>query len=157
MMESDRGTSERTLLLLLACVQFTHIMDFMVMMPLGPQLMRELNISAASFGHIISAFAITAGVVGLAMAPYADRFDRKKVLIASDLVGVAVYVAMAPVQDAGWLLLFGFLAAAAEAVDQPLAERRRLLRHRPRQLVRVMVPGDGQQVRRHPVRRIVDP
>jgi DHA1 family inner membrane transport protein len=81
MMESDRGVSERTLLLLLACVQFTHIMDFMVMMPLGPQLMRELNISAASFGHIISAFAITAGLVGLAMAPFADRFDRKKLLL----------------------------------------------------------------------------
>lgn len=81
MMESGRGVSERTLLLLLACVQFTHIMDFMVMMPLGPQLMRELDISPASFGHIISAFAITAGVVGLAMAPFADRFDRRKLLL----------------------------------------------------------------------------
>ena len=80
-MESSPRVSERTLLLLLACVQFTHIMDFMVMMPLGPQLMRELNISAASFGHIISAFAITAGLVGLAMAPFADRFDRKKLLL----------------------------------------------------------------------------
>lgn len=80
-MESGRGVSERTLLLLLACVQFTHIMDFMVIMPLGPQLMRELNISAAQFGHIISAFAITAGVAGLAMAPFADRFDRKKLLL----------------------------------------------------------------------------
>ncbi len=80
-MESGRGVSERTLLLLLACVQFTHIMDFMVMMPLGPQLMRELDISAAAFGHIISAFALTAGVAGLAMAPFADRFDRKKLLL----------------------------------------------------------------------------
>jgi len=80
-MESGRGVTERTLLLLLACVQFTHIMDFMVIMPLGPQLMRELNITAAQFGHIISAFAITAGVAGLAMAPFADRFDRKKLLL----------------------------------------------------------------------------
>ena len=80
-MESGRGVSERILLLLLAGVQFTHIMDFMVMMPLGPQLMRELDISPASFGHIISAFAITAGVVGLAMAPFADRFDRRKLLL----------------------------------------------------------------------------
>lgn len=80
-MESGRGVSERTLLLLLACVQFTHIMDFMVIMPLGPQLMRELNISAAAFGNIISAFAITAGIAGLAMAPFADRFDRKKLLL----------------------------------------------------------------------------
>jgi predicted MFS family arabinose efflux permease len=38
--------SERNLLLLLAAVQFTHIMDFMIMMPLGPQLMRELGITA---------------------------------------------------------------------------------------------------------------
>ncbi len=69
-MESrPRGVSEGALLLLLACVQFTHIMDFMVMMPLGPQLMRELNISAAAFGNIISAFGITAGIAGLAMAP----------------------------------------------------------------------------------------
>ena len=80
-MESRRGVSERTLLLLLACVQFTHIVDFMVIMPLGPQLMRELNISAAQFGHIISAFAITAGVAGLAMAPFADRLDRRKLLL----------------------------------------------------------------------------
>lgn len=76
-----RPVSERSLLLLLACVQFTHIMDFMVIMPLGPQLMRELNISAAYFGNIISAFALTAGIVGLAVAPFADRFDRRRVLL----------------------------------------------------------------------------
>ncbi len=73
--------SEKRLLLLLAAVQFTHIMDFMIMMPLGPQLMRELGISAAQFGGLISSFAITSGVVGLAMAPFADRFDRRKLLL----------------------------------------------------------------------------
>ena len=76
-----RSVPEGVILLLLACVQFTHIMDFMVIMPLGPQLMRELQISTEQFGHIISAFAITAGIVGLAMAPFADRFDRKKLLL----------------------------------------------------------------------------
>lgn len=76
-----RSVPEGVILLLLACVQFTHIMDFMVIMPLGPQLMRELNLSTEQFGHIISVFAITAGVVGLAMAPFADRFDRKKLLL----------------------------------------------------------------------------
>ncbi|MBC8127115.1 MAG: MFS transporter, partial [Gloeobacteraceae cyanobacterium ES-bin-144] len=75
------GISERRLLLLLAAVQFTHIMDFMIMMPLGPQLMRELGISAQRFGGLISSFAITAGVVGLVMAPFADRFDRRKLLL----------------------------------------------------------------------------
>lgn len=73
--------SERNLLLLLAAVQFTHIMDFMIMLPLGPQLMRELGISAQQFGGLISSFAITAGIVGLAMAPFADRFDRRKLLL----------------------------------------------------------------------------
>ncbi len=69
------------LLLLLAAVQFTHIMDFMVMMPLGPQLMRDLDISPQQFGNLISTFSLTAGVVGLSMAPFMDRFDRRKLLL----------------------------------------------------------------------------
>ena len=73
--------SERNLLLLLAAVQFTQIMDFMIMLPLGPQLMRELDINARKLGTLISVFAITAGVVGLAVAPFADRFDRRKLLL----------------------------------------------------------------------------
>jgi MFS transporter, DHA1 family, inner membrane transport protein len=73
--------SERRLLLLLASVQFTHIMDFMIMMPLGPQLMRELDITPRQFGGLISSFTITAGIVGLAAAPFADRFDRRKLLL----------------------------------------------------------------------------
>lgn len=73
--------SERDLLLLLAAVQFTQVMDFMIMMPLGPQLMRELGLSAGQFGGLISAFALTAGIVGVAMAPFADRFDRRKLLL----------------------------------------------------------------------------
>ncbi len=73
--------SERNLLLLLAAVQFTQIMDFMIMMPLGPQLMRELGIGTREFGGLISSFAITAGLVGLAAAPFMDRFDRRKLLL----------------------------------------------------------------------------
>ncbi len=73
--------SERNLLLLLAAVQFTQIMDFMVMMPLGPQLMRQLNISAQQFGGLISSFALTAGIVGLVAAPFIDRFDRRQLLL----------------------------------------------------------------------------
>lgn len=81
-MESETPLlSERKLLLLLAAVQFTHIMDFMVMMPLGPQLMRELEINPQQFGYLISSFALTAGVVGLATAPFMDRFDRRLLLL----------------------------------------------------------------------------
>lgn len=73
--------SELNLLLLLAAVQFTQIMDFMIMMPLGPQLMRQLHISPQQFSGLISSFAITAGLVGLAAAPFMDRFDRRKTLL----------------------------------------------------------------------------
>ena len=78
-----RVLSEKRLLLLLAAVQFTHVMDFMVMMPLGPQLMRELAISPQQFGSLISSFAITAGVVGLSVAPFIDRFDRRHLLLVA--------------------------------------------------------------------------
>jgi DHA1 family inner membrane transport protein len=80
-MSSGPQLSERNLLLLLAAVQFTQIMDFMIMMPLGPQLMRELGINAQQFGGLISSFALTAGIVGLAAAPFIDRFDRRHLLL----------------------------------------------------------------------------
>ncbi len=75
--------SERALLLLLAAVQFTHIMDFIIVMPLGPQLMRDLSISAAQFSLLIAAYTMTAGIVGLLSAPFIDRYDRRLVLITA--------------------------------------------------------------------------
>jgi MFS transporter, DHA1 family, inner membrane transport protein len=73
--------SERPLLLLLAAVQFTHIMDFMIMMPLGPQLMRDLSVSPGQFSSLVAAYSITAGIVGLMFAPFIDRFDRRPLLL----------------------------------------------------------------------------
>lgn len=73
--------SERSLLLLLAAVQFTHIVDFMILMPLGPQLMRDLHISAGQFSALVAAYTISSGVVGLLSAPFIDRFDRRKLLL----------------------------------------------------------------------------
>jgi len=72
--------SERPLLLLLAAVQFTHIMDFMIMMPLGPQLMRDLAVSPAQFSSLVAAYSVTAGIVGLVAAPFVDRYDRRPLL-----------------------------------------------------------------------------
>lgn len=73
--------SERVVLLVLAAIQFTHIMDFMVMMPLAPQLMRELNLGAGQFSALVAAYSIAAGVVGLLSAPFIDRFDRRTLLL----------------------------------------------------------------------------
>ncbi|MFN0214217.1 MAG: MFS transporter [Saprospiraceae bacterium] len=74
-------SKERLLLLALAAVNFTHIMDFMIMMPLGPQLMDLLKINPQQFSLAVSAYGLTAGASSFAAAFFVDRFDRKKVLL----------------------------------------------------------------------------
>jgi len=66
---------------MLAAVQFTHIVDFMIVMPLGPQLMRELLIGPAQFSALVAAYTVSSGIVGLLAAPFIDRFDRRKLLL----------------------------------------------------------------------------
>ena len=72
---------ERALLWLLALTQFTIIMDFMIMMPLGPQIMSAFVIGPPAFATAVSAYAWCAGLSGLFAATYIDRFDRKKLLL----------------------------------------------------------------------------
>ncbi len=71
---------DRILLITLAAINFTNIMDFMIMMPLGPQLMRIFNISTSQFGMVVSSYSISAGFSGFLTAFFVDRFDRKKFL-----------------------------------------------------------------------------
>ncbi len=71
---------EKVLLFILACVQFTHIMDFMIMMPLGNTLMEAFSISPAQFSLIVSSYTMSAGISSLVAAFFIDRFDRKKAL-----------------------------------------------------------------------------
>lgn len=71
---------ETILLLTLALIQFTHVMDFMIIMPLGNQLMKLFQIGPQQFGFIVSAYTITAGIVGFTGAFFVDNFDRKKIL-----------------------------------------------------------------------------
>lgn len=72
---------ELGLLLTLAGIQFTHIVDFMIMMPLGPQFRLIFSISDAQFGLLVSAYTLSAGVSGLLASTYLDRFDRKHLLL----------------------------------------------------------------------------
>lgn len=65
----------------LSFLQFTIILDFMVLSPLGEQLMKELDIDTAQFGWVVSAYALSAGASGLLAAGFADKFDRKKLLL----------------------------------------------------------------------------
>ncbi|HEX2534813.1 MAG TPA: MFS transporter [Chitinophagaceae bacterium] len=72
---------ERIILLLLASINFTHILDFMIMMPLGNFLMPHFDISPQYFSMIVAAYPVTAWLSGLIAAFYVDRYDRKKILL----------------------------------------------------------------------------
>jgi predicted MFS family arabinose efflux permease len=72
---------EKAIIAMLAFIQFTVILDFMVLSPLGAQLMTELKITTAQFGWVVSAYAFSAGTAGLLTAGFADRYDRKKLLL----------------------------------------------------------------------------
>src|SRR6476660_6336545 len=69
----EQRRRERVLLAILASVQFTSIVDFMVVMPLGPQLRRTLGIDAFQFGLIVSSYTVSAGLSGLLAASFLDR------------------------------------------------------------------------------------
>src|SRR3984957_10830314 len=66
---------------ILAFLQFTVVLDFMILSPLGAQLMPALQISPVQFGLLVSTYAFSAGVSGFLAAGFADRFDRKKLLL----------------------------------------------------------------------------
>jgi predicted MFS family arabinose efflux permease len=73
---------EGWLLLLLAVIQFTHIIDFVIMMPLGPQLMRVFAISPKEFSFLVSAYTFSAALSGFISTLFIDKFDRKNALLA---------------------------------------------------------------------------
>lgn len=81
--ERQRGFSRYQVLLiaLLAFTQFTIILDFIIMSPLGAILMPALDITATQFGVAVSAYAFSAGLSGILAAGFADRFDRKRILL----------------------------------------------------------------------------
>jgi predicted MFS family arabinose efflux permease len=78
---SRMTAGEWLLLLILATVQFTHIVDFMIIMPLGPVYIREMGMTTREFGSVVAAYTIAAGLAGVLAARYLDRFDRKSALL----------------------------------------------------------------------------
>jgi MFS transporter, DHA1 family, inner membrane transport protein len=72
---------QNILIALMAAVQFTHIVDFVIMMPLGPQLMRMLNINPTQFGVVVSAYTFSAAISGLIGAFFLDKYNRKSALL----------------------------------------------------------------------------
>jgi predicted MFS family arabinose efflux permease len=72
---------QKFIIFLLAITQFSVVLDFMVMSPLGDMLMKSMALTPARFGKAVAAYAISAGLSGLLVAGFADRYDRKKLLV----------------------------------------------------------------------------
>lgn len=72
---------ERFYILILSAIQIVHILDFVIMMPLGPRFMQVFHINPTEFSSLVSAYTFSAGIVGFFGALYADHFDRKKFLM----------------------------------------------------------------------------
>jgi predicted MFS family arabinose efflux permease len=72
---------ERWYIVILSAIQIAHILDFVIMMPLGPRFMKVFGINPTEFSSLVSAYTFSAGIVGFFGALYADHFDRKKFLL----------------------------------------------------------------------------
>jgi predicted MFS family arabinose efflux permease len=92
---------QKFVIFLLAITQFTVVLDFIVMSPLGDFMMKSLKITIAQFGTVVSAYAFSAGISGFLAAGFADKFDRKKLLLFF-YIGFAIgtlFCALAPTYE----------------------------------------------------------
>ena len=107
----DRRT-ETWLILILLAVQFTHIMDFVVLMPLGPKLMRDFHINTSQFGFLVSAYTISAAVSGILSSLFLDRINRKNALIGL-YAGFGISTLLCALSGAYWPFLISRMLAGA--------------------------------------------
>ena len=115
---------ERWLLLTLASIQFTSVLDFMIMMPLGPQLTELFGISASEFGFLVSAYTFSAGLSGLLAATYIDRFGRKRMMLTLYPLFGAAALACSFAPTFAWLMVArvasGFFGGVLMALSQTI-------------------------------------
>lgn len=103
---------ERGLVLALAGVQFAHILDFMVMLPLGPMLMDALRISTSQFALLVSVYTLAAACSGVLAAGFVDALERKGLLLALFALFALATLSCALAPDYATLLCTRALAGA---------------------------------------------
>jgi len=101
----QKTRSEFQIIFLLTFIHFIHLVDFVVIMPLGPTLMNSLNISPATFASLVSAYNFAGAITGLVISLFADKFE-KKTLLSSALVGVAFGTIFCGLASTGSQLIF---------------------------------------------------
>ncbi|HWK98569.1 MAG TPA: MFS transporter, partial [Parapedobacter sp.] len=90
--------------IILAVTQFTVVLDFMIMSPLGDILMKSMGLSPSEFGLAVSAYAFSAGLSGFLTAGFSDKFDRKKLLLFF-YVGFVIGTVLCGIAHTYWLLV----------------------------------------------------
>ena len=76
-----KNIPEKLIILILFLVQFIDVLDFMVVMPLGPDFADQLGIAESNLGWIASSYTIAAAFAGILSSTFIDKFERKAVLI----------------------------------------------------------------------------
>jgi predicted MFS family arabinose efflux permease len=109
---SPMPPAEKRLLYILGGIQLTHIVDFMVMMPLGPMLTRDLGVTTDQFGVLVSSYTFAAAIAGLLCALFVDRFERKRLLLTLYALFALATLACAFAPSYGGLLAARALAGA---------------------------------------------
>lgn len=104
--------AEKRLLYILGGIQLTHIVDFMVMMPLGPMLTRDLGVTTDQFGVLVSSYTFAAAIAGLLCALFVDQFERKRLLLTLYALFALATLACAFAPSYGGLLAARGLAGA---------------------------------------------
>lgn len=97
--------NEKIILFTLAAIQFNHIVDFMIVMPLGPKLMRIFEISPDQFSMLVSIYTLMAGLSGFLASFYVDKFDRKNNLVFMFLGFIISTALCGTAKDFQWLLM----------------------------------------------------
>jgi predicted MFS family arabinose efflux permease len=111
---------EKRLLYVLVGIQFANVVDFMIMMPLGPMLARQMGIAMNQFGVLVSAYTFAAAASGLLCALFIERFERKRLLLIVFVLFAAATLACAAAGSYEWLLfaraLAGFFGGVLGAI-----------------------------------------
>jgi predicted MFS family arabinose efflux permease len=103
---------ERSIILLLGAVQFVNIVDFMMVMPLGPDLAHALGIATSHIGYLGGSYTAAAAVTGILGATFLDRFDRRSALGLA-MLGLAFGTLMGGIAHGFWTLILARIVAGA--------------------------------------------
>lgn len=105
-------TSERTIITLIGAIQFINVLDFMMVMPLGPDLAAAVGIPASQLGLLSFSYAAAACCAGALGALFLDRFDRRSALAVA-LLGLVVGTAAGGLATGQWTMLLSRVVAGA--------------------------------------------